>query len=83
MSVSKLLHFNNRKLVSSLFVLTFFASVVTVSASSVLPCPARGDRSRYADVDEEREGDSSRGRHGAAATVVERKPRRWIEETRP
>jgi len=82
MSGTRLLHFSNlhrRKFVSSLFALTFFVSVVTVSASNVLPCPARGDRSRYADVDEERE-DSRRRKD---VTVVEKKPRRWIEEAKP
>jgi cytochrome c oxidase assembly factor 2 len=76
-----LLYFNNpqrRKLVSSLFALTFLASIVTVAASSGLPCPARQDRARYADADDDsdkKEGSTRRG-----ITVVEKKPRRWIEE---
>jgi len=87
MSVTRpLLHFSNprrRKLVSTLFALTFFASVVTVNASNALPCPARRDHSRYADVDSD-EGDKEEGSGGrGGVTIVERKPRRWIEETKP
>ncbi|KAI0370271.1 hypothetical protein BV20DRAFT_966934 [Pilatotrama ljubarskyi] len=80
-SVSRTLHLNHRqrrKFISSLFGLTALASIITVSASTILPCPA--DRGRYAD-------DGSA--HGAAplsgrrVVVVEKRPRRWIEETRP
>ncbi|KAJ7904359.1 hypothetical protein B0H14DRAFT_2662440 [Mycena olivaceomarginata] len=38
-----------RQFVSSLFGFTFLAAVVTVSASSILPCPARPTKGRYAD----------------------------------
>jgi len=72
------LHFTPRQrrhFVSSLFYLTFFASVVTVSASAVLPCPAHNHGARFAD------GEGMEGRR--AATVVEKRPRRWIEETHP
>ncbi|KAH7918832.1 hypothetical protein BV22DRAFT_1075891 [Leucogyrophana mollusca] len=73
MPISRTLRFTHqqrRTVVSSLFVLTFFASVLTVSASNILPCPVRHNRHRYAD---------SERRQGAA--VVEKRPRRWIEET--
>ncbi|KAF9246955.1 hypothetical protein BU15DRAFT_39410 [Melanogaster broomeanus] len=62
-----------RTFISTLFGLTFFASVLTVSASNVLPCPVRPDRSRYADSDGRASGDS-------ATAVVEKRPRRWIQE---
>ncbi|CDO74047.1 hypothetical protein BN946_scf185043.g97 [Trametes cinnabarina] len=68
---------NRRKFITSLFGLTFLASVVTVSASAILPCPA--DRGRYADGAET--AAALNGKRGTA--VVEKKPRRWIEETRP
>ncbi|KAI1792908.1 hypothetical protein LXA43DRAFT_886800 [Ganoderma leucocontextum] len=83
-SVSRVLQLNHRQrrtFISSLFGLTFLASVVTVSASTFLPCPAH--RSRYADGETggvEGMGGIN-GRRGI--TVVEKKPRRWIEETRP
>ncbi|KAJ8595339.1 hypothetical protein M405DRAFT_728206 [Rhizopogon salebrosus TDB-379] len=63
-----------RTLVSTLFGLTFFASVLTVSASNVLPCPVRPDRSRYADTESKEAGEKS------PTPVVERRPRRWIQE---
>ena len=80
-SVSRVLQLNHRQrrnFISSLFGLTFLASVVTVSASTFLPCPAH--RSRYADGETENVVGMS-GRRDI--TVVEKKPRRWIEETRP
>ncbi|KIM68727.1 hypothetical protein SCLCIDRAFT_105265 [Scleroderma citrinum Foug A] len=55
-----------RALVSTLFGLTFFASVLTVSASNVLPCPVRRDRNLHA----ESEG----------VITGEKKSRRWIQE---
>ncbi|EJF62965.1 hypothetical protein DICSQDRAFT_41535, partial [Dichomitus squalens LYAD-421 SS1] len=74
------LQLNNRQrrtFISSLFGFTFLASVITVSASAFLPCPA--NRGRYADGE-------TRGMEGLSGrrsvTVVEKKPRRWIEETR-
>ena len=77
-SVSRVLQLNHRQrrtFISSLFGFTFLASVVTVSASAFLPCPV--NHNRYA----EGEMEGLRGRGGV--TVVEKKPRRWIEETRP
>ncbi|KZT72601.1 hypothetical protein DAEQUDRAFT_722763 [Daedalea quercina L-15889] len=80
MSASRVLHptpQQRRKFVSTLFGLTFLASVITVSASNVLPCPAH-DRGRFAD------GQVGEGMTGQrAVTVVEKRPRRWIEEARP
>ena len=64
-----------RSLISSLFGFTFLASVATVSASAFLPCPV--PRGRYADAHE------IASAAGRAPAVVEKKPRRWIEETRP
>ena len=81
-SVSRALHMNHRQrrtFISSLFGLTFLASVVTVSASAILPCPAH--RGRYADGEAPRTAELSMA--GRRAVVVEKKPRRWIEETRP
>ncbi|KAH9951777.1 hypothetical protein B0H21DRAFT_684439 [Amylocystis lapponica] len=80
MSPTRALHFTNRhrrNFVSSLFGLTFLASVVTVSASAILPCPAHNHGARYADG--RREGVEGQ----RSATVVEKRPRRWIEETGP
>jgi len=76
--LQSIIHPKRRKFVSSLFALTFIASVLTVTASSGLPCPARHDRSRYADVDDG--SDKEAGSARVAITVVEKKPRRWIEE---
>ncbi|KAI0061224.1 hypothetical protein BV25DRAFT_1806088 [Artomyces pyxidatus] len=73
------LRINNRTrrtVISSLFGLTFFASVVTVSASDALPCPAHPLRKRYAD------GESSGEEHNVIATV-DKRPKRWIEEKHP
>ncbi|KAI0751363.1 hypothetical protein C8Q80DRAFT_1156909 [Daedaleopsis nitida] len=85
-SVSRTLHLNPRQrrtFISSLFGLTFLASVVTVSASAILPCPV--PHQRYADaVGEVQNMPMHVHAHGRrAVTVVEKKPRRWIEETRP
>ncbi|KAI6034302.1 hypothetical protein PISMIDRAFT_297217 [Pisolithus microcarpus 441] len=63
----------HRTFVSALFGLTFFAAVLTVSASNVLPCPVRPDRNRYADSEETLNG-------GGVAGIVEKRPRRWIQE---
>ncbi|GBE79304.1 hypothetical protein BKA93DRAFT_808478 [Sparassis latifolia] len=49
--------------------------MVTVSASTVLPCPAGKNRFADGDVGE----DVPRRR----VAVVEKRPRRWIEETNP
>ncbi|RDX53145.1 hypothetical protein OH76DRAFT_1376396 [Lentinus brumalis] len=87
-SVARALNLNPRQrrtFISSLFGLTFLASVVTVSASALLPCPAHPTRGRYLDGSPEANADmnmnNASGRRGV--TVVEKKPRRWIEETRP
>ncbi|KAH9853758.1 hypothetical protein C2E23DRAFT_902660 [Lenzites betulinus] len=80
MSATRALQMNHRQrrtLISSLFGLTFLASVLTVSASAILPCPA--DRGRYADGQAAPDGLQEQQR----TVVVERKPRRWIEETKP
>lgn len=78
--LSRSLRFSNhqrRTFVSSLFGFTFFATVLTVSASTMLPCPVRANKMRFADgVDEKQH--TNRGR----VTVVEKKPKRWIEETK-
>ncbi|ELU41782.1 RNA recognition motif domain-containing protein [Rhizoctonia solani AG-1 IA] len=67
-----------RSLVSSLFGLTFFGSIVTVAASSVLPCPARSTRVRLADSMETTPGEPSQQR-----VTIEKRQRRWIEEKYP
>ncbi|PCH41424.1 hypothetical protein WOLCODRAFT_71284 [Wolfiporia cocos MD-104 SS10] len=80
MSIPRALHLSPRRrrtVVSTLFGLTALASIITVSASNVLPCPAH-DRGRFADGMKK---DGMNGRH--AVTVVESRPRRWIEETHP
>ncbi|KAI0079649.1 hypothetical protein K474DRAFT_1639092 [Panus rudis PR-1116 ss-1] len=65
-----------RAFVSYLFALTAAASVITVSASDVLPCPARPTKARFAD------GGGEKMREGGK-TIVEKRPRRWIEEKKP
>lgn len=70
---------NHRSLTSSLFGLTFLASIITVSASAVLPCPVRPVRTRFADNGEQIGEDKGK----AYSTVVEKRPRRWIEEKPP
>jgi cytochrome c oxidase assembly factor 2 len=71
-----------RKYISALFGLTFFATVVTVSASNILPCPARPHRVRFADagedVDLERMAEASQ-----RPIIVANRPARWIQETDP
>ncbi|KAI0291503.1 hypothetical protein B0F90DRAFT_1942057 [Multifurca ochricompacta] len=71
-----------RSLTSSLFGVTFFACILTVSASDMLPCPAHPERGRFADADGDNEAQHPHipSRH---AQVIERKHRRWIEEHRP
>jgi len=81
MTVARLIHWNTpkrRKAVTSLFALTFFASVVTVLSSNGLPCPARHDRRAYLDSE-----DGGTGTKNASVRVVEKKQMRWIQETRP
>ncbi|ETW84315.1 hypothetical protein HETIRDRAFT_312706 [Heterobasidion irregulare TC 32-1] len=78
----RLTHRTRRTLTSALFGLTFFASILTVSASDVLPCPAHSSRNRFADGGEP--GDhTSRGGRSSRPAVVEKRPRRWIEEKSP
>ncbi|KAF8351293.1 hypothetical protein F5887DRAFT_936801 [Amanita rubescens] len=71
--LSRTPRFTQRRIFSStLFAITFFASMVTVSASNILPCPARPDKNRFADSDAEK---------GVGGIVkVTKKPHRWIEE---
>ncbi|KAF8592498.1 hypothetical protein K439DRAFT_15545 [Ramaria rubella] len=64
-----------RSFVTSLFGFTFFASVATVFASTILPCPARKDRVRWAESNAERDSNLSK-------VEVVKRPRRWIEETK-
>lgn len=81
MSVARALQLNHRQrrtFISSLFGLTFLATVLTVSASTILPCPV--DRGRYADTDGRANAALNGGRRDV---LVEKRPRRWIEETRP
>ena len=81
MTVARLIHWNTpkrRKAISSLFAVTFFASIITVSTSNGLPCPARRDRRAYLDSE-----DDGTGTKNASVHVVEKKQRRWIQETRP
>ncbi|KAF8138172.1 hypothetical protein EV363DRAFT_1313336 [Boletus edulis] len=66
-------HQQRRTFISTLFGLTFFASVLTVSASNVLPCPIRPDRNYHADSERKARG-------GGSPAVVEKRPRRWIQE---
>ncbi|PFH52883.1 hypothetical protein AMATHDRAFT_138962, partial [Amanita thiersii Skay4041] len=74
--LSKALRFTQRRtFVSALFAITFFTSVVTVSASNLLPCPARPNKNRFADSDE--------GQTLVGPVKVAKKPRRWIEEKHP
>jgi cytochrome c oxidase assembly factor 2 len=61
---------------ATLFAITFAASVLTVAASNVLPCPANTNRRRYADSDGD---DAIEGR----TVVVHKRPGRWIEERPP
>jgi cytochrome c oxidase assembly factor 2 len=67
-----------RTFVSSLFGITFFAAVMTVSASNLLPCPARPDKGRFMDSG----GDEEKILDGKVL-VMPRQTRRWIEEKRP
>lgn len=72
-----LTHRQRRTFLSTLFTLTAVVSVLTVAGSDVLPCPARSSTKRFAEEGEEQER-VPRGR-----AVVEKRPRRWIEEARP
>ena len=87
MSIHKVLRLTQRRsFVSSLFGFTFAAAVVTVSASQILPCPARTHKHRFADSDqEERDGERLFGMAAARGEVVKvtKRPRRWIEDKLP
>ncbi|KAK7695685.1 hypothetical protein QCA50_000321 [Cerrena zonata] len=81
MRTSRALRFTPRQrraFVSYLFGATAFASILTVSASDVLPCPAHVTRARFADSEED-----GRVMKERRQTVVEKRPRRWIEEKNP
>ncbi|CCA69506.1 hypothetical protein PIIN_03406 [Serendipita indica DSM 11827] len=77
MSQFRLTSRNRRTLVSVLFVATFFTSVATVSASDVLPCPARPRRQGLADSGQQEY------ERPTAVTIAQRPKRRWIEERIP
>ncbi|KAK0490708.1 hypothetical protein IW261DRAFT_1433619 [Armillaria novae-zelandiae] len=65
-----------RTFLSSIFGATAAATILTVLASNILPCPVRPDKSRFADS----------GANAAQLTgkvVVAKRPRRWIEEKDP
>ena len=87
MAVSRALQLttrNRRKALTYIFGATAFTSVLTVAGSEVLPCPARpGGKSRYADGSPDVIGSGSAAGAPAGKTVVEKRPRRWIEESRP
>lgn len=67
-----------RSFLTTLFGLTAAVSVLTVAGSDVLPCPARSSTKRFAE-----EGGSEGQRVMRGRAVVEKRPRRWIEEERP
>ncbi|KAL5508355.1 hypothetical protein ACEPAH_5974 [Sanghuangporus vaninii] len=71
-----------RSIISSLFTATFFASIITVAASQILPCPAHKRRAYYAN---DGGSSSSDAWLNAAQTrrAGEKKTRRWIEEKMP
>jgi len=76
MSIYKVLRLTQRRsFVTSLFGFTFLATVLTVSASEILPCPARPNKSRYADSVEQA--------LDQPVVQVQKRPRRWIEEKLP
>ncbi|KAL4265644.1 hypothetical protein AB1N83_000235 [Pleurotus pulmonarius] len=79
MAIPKVLRISRRSVVSSLFGITFVSSIFTVSASNILPCPARPDRARFADGDEE----SPVAIVGRNNVTISKKPRRWLEEVHP
>ncbi|KAL1761463.1 hypothetical protein FB107DRAFT_254851 [Schizophyllum commune] len=53
MSLARAIRFTQRRsFISSLFGATFFGTIITVAASSILPCPVGADgQRRYADAD--------------------------------
>ncbi|KAF8325277.1 uncharacterized protein EI90DRAFT_3073687 [Cantharellus anzutake] len=76
-----------RSAISSLFALTFIGSILTVSASSILPCPARPSDRSY--LTESGDGhDVKRSKRGSLQSeeeiiVMSRKSHHWIEEKIP
>ena len=77
-----------RSVVSSLFGVTFFATIATVSASGFLPCPAHDTRMRLADDGAQSSSQSPPDADGDARSrraviVVEKRPSRWIQERPP
>jgi len=72
----RLTTYQRRSFVSSLFALTFAGAVVTVAASTILPCPARTRRLRLA------KGGEAEGSifDGYNNVVVLQRPQRWIQE---
>jgi cytochrome c oxidase assembly factor 2 len=65
-----------RHAVSSLFALTALGAVVTVTAAQLLPCPVRKHRVRFADDGSSPDAPPTM----SGPPIVERRPRRWIEE---
>ncbi|THV03270.1 hypothetical protein K435DRAFT_747862 [Dendrothele bispora CBS 962.96] len=81
MIINRALRFaQGRTFVSSLFGFTFFATVLTVSASNILPCPARPNKNRFADSDSDKHEAMS---YQGGDVLVSSKRRRWIEEVHP
>ena len=76
-----------RSAISSLFALTFISSILTVSASSILPCPARPAGRDYLNEAEEGRGVKSARRESQRSEedviVLSRKSHHWIEEKTP
>ncbi|KIM27603.1 hypothetical protein M408DRAFT_330031 [Serendipita vermifera MAFF 305830] len=79
MSYFRLTNRNRRTIVTALFGLTFLASVATVSASDVLPCPVRPSRHSFADSGEP----SDEQALPSQITRMSRPRHRWIEERIP
>ncbi|KAH9956994.1 hypothetical protein BC827DRAFT_1228066 [Russula dissimulans] len=78
-----------RSISSSFFSLTFIACVLTVAAASdLLPCPAHPQRGRFADDGADGNNNDGGSGHGPPprwrrTVVVEKRPKRWIEEHHP
>ncbi|KAJ7591237.1 hypothetical protein C8J56DRAFT_557672 [Mycena floridula] len=66
-----------RAFISSLFGFTFFATVITVSASNILPCPARPNKGRFMDTYEDQQP------LDVPVVIVDGKKKRWIQEKHP
>ncbi len=74
MSIHKVLRLTQRRsFVSTLFGFTFVAACLTVSASNILPCHVRPDRTRFSD------GDAGSSMDNTEVKVVKR-THRWIAE---